>query len=42
MAATPDFFRGTMKQVEQEYLDVFNSIDINDKTEVKETIKWIR
>lgn len=42
VAATPDFFRGTMKQVEQEYLDVFKSIDLEDKTEVKETIKWIR
>ncbi len=42
VAATPDFFRGTMKQVEQEYIDVFNSIDLNDNTEVKETIKWIR
>lgn len=42
VAATPDFYRGTMKQVEQEYLDVFNSIDLNDNTEVKETIKWIR
>ncbi len=42
VAATPDFYRGTMKQVEQEYLDVFKSIDLNDKTEVKETIKWIR
>ncbi len=41
-AATPDFYRGTMKQVEQEYLDIFNSIDLNDKSEVKETIKWIR
>ncbi|MBR3833152.1 MAG: phosphohydrolase [Lachnospiraceae bacterium] len=42
VAATPDFFRGTMRQVEQEYLEVFNSIDLNDNTEVKETIKWIR
>lgn len=42
VAATPDFFRGTMKQVEKEYLDVFESIDLEDKTEVKETIKWIR
>ena len=42
VAATPDFFRGTMKQVEQEYLDIFNSIDLNDKSDVKETIKWIR
>lgn len=42
VAATPDFYRGTMKQVEQEYLNVFNSIDLNDNTEAKETIKWIR
>lgn len=42
VAATPDFFRGTMKQVEQEFLDVFNSINLDDCTEVKETIKWIR
>lgn len=40
VAATPDFFRGTMKQVEQEYLDVFHSIDLNDMSEVKDTIKW--
>ena len=42
VAATPDFYRGTMKQVEQEYLDIFNSIDLNDRSEGKETIKWIR
>lgn len=42
VAATPDFYRGTMKQVEQEYLDIFHSIDLEDKSEVKETIKWIR
>ncbi|MBE5943786.1 MAG: phosphohydrolase [Lachnospiraceae bacterium] len=42
VAATPDFYRGTMKQVEQEYLDIFNSIDLEEKSEVKETIKWIR
>ncbi len=42
IAATPDFYKGTMRQVEQEYLDVFNSIDLEDKSEVKETIKWIR
>ena len=42
VAATPDFYRGTMKQVEREFLDVFNSIDLNDNSEVKETIKWIR
>lgn len=41
VAATPDFFRGTMKQVEQEYIDVFNSIDLEDTTDVKETIKWV-
>lgn len=40
VAATPDFFRGTMKQVEQEYLDIFHSIDLNDMSEVKNTIKW--
>ena len=42
VAATPDFYRGTMKQVEQEYLDIFYNIDLEDKNEVKETIKWIR
>lgn len=42
VAATPDFYRGTMKQVEREFLDVFDSIDLNDNSEVKETIKWIR
>lgn len=42
VAATPDFYRGSMKQVEQEYLNIFNSIDLNSKAEVKETIKWIR
>lgn len=42
VAATPDFYRGTMKQVEQEYLDIFHNIDLDDKSEVKETIKWIR
>lgn len=39
-AATPDFYRGTMRQVEQEYLEVFHSIDLNDMSEVKDTIKW--
>ncbi len=42
VAATPDFYKGTMKQVEQEFLDIFNSIDLNDESETKETIKWIR
>ncbi len=42
VAATPDFYKGTMRQVEQEFLDTFNSIDLNDTTETKETIKWIR
>lgn len=42
VAATPDFYRGTIRQVEQEFLDVFNAIDLQDKSEVKETIKWIR
>ena len=42
VCATPDFYRGTMKQVEKEYLDIFNNIDLKEETEVKETIKWIR
>lgn len=42
VAATPDFYRGTIKQVEREFMEVFNSIDLEDKTDVKETIKWIR
>ncbi|MDD6401671.1 MAG: phosphohydrolase [Lachnospiraceae bacterium] len=42
VCATPDFYRGTMKQVEKEYLDIFNNIDLREETEVKETIKWIR
>ena len=42
VAATPDFYKGTMKQVEQAYLEAFAAIDLNDTSEVKETIKWIR
>lgn len=42
VAATPDFYKGTMKQVEQSYLEAFAAIDLNDTSEVKETIKWIR
>lgn len=42
VAATPDFYRGTMSQVEREYLDIFYSIDLNDISEVKQTIKWDR
>lgn len=42
VAATPDFYRGSMKQVEQEYLDVFNSIKLDDVSDVKQTIKWVR
>ncbi len=42
VAAAPDFYRGTMRQVEQEYLDVFYAIDLNDSTGAKETIKWVR
>lgn len=42
VAAAPDFYRGTMRQVEQEYLDVFHAIDLNDSAGVKETIKWVR
>ncbi|MGN0152319.1 MAG: phosphohydrolase [Wujia sp.] len=42
VAATPDFYKGTMKQVEQEYLDVYYSINLDDQSDVKETIKWTR
>ncbi len=42
VAAAPDFYRGTMRQVEQEYLDVFHAIDLNDNAGVKETIKWVK
>lgn len=42
VAASPDFYKGNMKQVEQEYLDVFSSIDLNDSTDVKYTIKFER
>lgn len=41
VAATPDFYRGTMRQVEQEYIDVLNSIDLEDTSQQKNTIKWI-
>ena len=40
---TPDFYKGTMKQVEQAFLDTYNEI-INPTEEViveeKLTIKW--
>ncbi len=42
VAATPDFFRGTMKQVEKQFLDAFAAIDLNDQSEVKSTIKWTK
>lgn len=42
VAATPDFFKGNMKQVEQQFIEAYNSIDLNDVSEVKETIKWNR
>ena len=42
VAATPDFFKGDMKQVEKQFLEVFNSINLNDTSEVKQTIKWNR
>lgn len=42
VAATPDFYRGTMKQVETEYMDVFSSIDLSDTSEQKATIAWKR
>jgi hypothetical protein len=40
VAATPDFYKGDMKQVEKMYIDVFNSINLEDRSDVKETIKW--
>lgn len=40
VAATPDFYKGNSKQVEKQYIEAFNSIDLNDIKEVKETIKW--
>ena len=45
VAAQPDFFKGTMKQVEVAFIEAFGSIDLNAKprkTEGKATIKWIR
>ena len=41
VAATPDFYRGTMRQVEQEFINVFRSIDLEDTSQQKNTIKWI-
>lgn len=40
VSSTPDFYKGNMKQVEQQYLDVFHSIDLNEVSEEKLTIKW--
>lgn len=42
VAATPDFYKGSMKQVEQAFLDAFTSIDLNDTSDVKLTLKWDR
>jgi hypothetical protein len=42
VASTPDFFKGTMEQVEKQYLEVFNSIDLNSNQGVREKIKWTR
>lgn len=42
LSATPDFYKGDMKQVEAQFLQIFNSIDLTKEEEVKETIKWIR
>ena len=39
VAMTPDFYKGTMKQVETAFLEAFNSIDLN-KDKEKVTIKW--
>lgn len=41
VAATPDFFKGTMAQVERKYLEAFNSINLDEPApEGKLTIKW--
>jgi hypothetical protein len=40
VAATPDFYKGDMKEVEKKYIEVFNSINLEDRSDVKETIKW--
>ncbi|MBO5510017.1 MAG: phosphohydrolase [Lachnospiraceae bacterium] len=40
VAATPDFYKGDMKEVERKYIETFNSIDLEDTSDVKETIKW--
>ncbi len=40
VAATPDFFKGDMKQVERKYIEIFNSINLEEQTEEKLTIKW--
>ena len=42
VAATPDFYRGTMKQVEEEYLHIFNSLDLSEPETKKDTIKFVR
>lgn len=41
VAATPNFYRGTMRQVEQEYIAVQKIIDLQDASKQKNTIKWI-
>lgn len=40
VAATPDFYKGDMREVERQFLEAFQSVDLNDYTDVKETIKW--
>lgn len=41
VAATPDFYQGGFKDVENKFLEIFKSIDL-EKEDKKETIKWIR
>lgn len=40
VAATPDFFKGSMKEVEAEYIRVFEAIDLRAEEETVEKIKW--
>ena len=39
VAMTPDFYKGTMKQVEEAFLETYKSIDLSKNPE-KVTIKW--
>lgn len=42
VTATPNFYRGDMKQVEREYIEIFQGINLEEPKEEKATIKWVR